>query len=167
MKPANCWPSPTDFVQRNTRKLTRRCHTGHAGIRPADTGRFLTLVLVISLVVTGAVCREVYKWISDSFLGTHFQINLNDTMKDLLQPFPDILLPGSNDRKVGYSLLQYQSLMPLTRDTALLYFPNYDDFYPCNLIFRLNSLHTLSRQIYQATYEQTSWSRPKQHNLPP
>lgn len=49
-----------------------------------DTGRFITLVLVISLVVTGAVFWEVYEWMSDRFLGTHFQANLDDTMKDLV-----------------------------------------------------------------------------------
>ena len=49
-----------------------------------DTGRFVTLVLVISLVVTGAVFWEVYEWISDRFLGTHFQVDLDDTMKDLV-----------------------------------------------------------------------------------
>jgi len=49
-----------------------------------DTGKFIKLVLVISLVVTGAVCWEIYEWMSDSFLGTHFQANLDDTMKDLV-----------------------------------------------------------------------------------
>jgi len=49
-----------------------------------DTGRFITLVLVISLVVTGAVCWEVYEWMSDRFLGTNFQVDLDDTMKDLV-----------------------------------------------------------------------------------
>lgn len=49
-----------------------------------DTGRLITLVLVISLVATGAVCWEVYEWISDRLLGTHFQFDLDDTMKDLV-----------------------------------------------------------------------------------
>jgi hypothetical protein len=49
-----------------------------------DTGRLITLVLVISLVATGAVCWEVYEWVSDRFLGTHFQVDLDDTMKDLV-----------------------------------------------------------------------------------
>jgi hypothetical protein len=49
-----------------------------------DTGRLITLVLVISLVVTGAVFWEFYEWMSDWFLGTHFQADLDDTMKDLV-----------------------------------------------------------------------------------
>ena len=49
-----------------------------------DTGRLITLVLVISLVATGAVCWEVYEWISDRLLGTHLQFDLDDTMKDLV-----------------------------------------------------------------------------------
>ena len=49
-----------------------------------DTGRLIRLVLIISLVATGAVCWEVYEWMSDRFLGTHFQVDLDDTMKDLV-----------------------------------------------------------------------------------
>ena len=49
-----------------------------------DIGRLVTLVLVMSLVATGAVWWEVYEWMSDRFLGTHFQAGLNDTMKDLV-----------------------------------------------------------------------------------
>ena len=49
-----------------------------------DPGVIITLVMVISLVTTGAVCWEVYEWISDRFFGTHFQVDLDDTMKDLV-----------------------------------------------------------------------------------
>ena len=49
-----------------------------------DIGGLITLVLVMSLVATGAVCWEVYEWTSDWFLGTHFQVDLDDTMKDLV-----------------------------------------------------------------------------------
>ena len=63
-----------------------------------DTGTLIRLVLVISLVVTGAVFWEVYEWLSDRFLGTHFQVDLDDTMKDLVLG----LLGGA-----GYAGLDY------------------------------------------------------------
>jgi ABC-type nitrate/sulfonate/bicarbonate transport system permease component len=49
-----------------------------------DPGKVLRFVLVVSLVTTGAVCWEVYEWLSDHYLGTHFQVSLNDTVKDLV-----------------------------------------------------------------------------------
>jgi hypothetical protein len=49
-----------------------------------DPGRLLTLVLVVSLVTTGAVCWEFYEWVSDRYFGTHLQDSVADTVKDLL-----------------------------------------------------------------------------------
>jgi len=49
-----------------------------------DPGRPLLLVLIVSLVTTGAVAWEVYEWLSDRYLGTHFQLTLADTVKDLV-----------------------------------------------------------------------------------
>ncbi len=49
-----------------------------------DPGRHLVLVLVVSLVTTGAVCWEFYEWISDRYFGTHLQDSVTDTVKDLL-----------------------------------------------------------------------------------
>ena len=60
--------------------------TGHA-IRKGwcpDPGRMIQLVLIVSLVATGAVCWEIYEWLSDAYLGTHFQPSLDDTVKDLV-----------------------------------------------------------------------------------
>lgn len=49
-----------------------------------DPGQLLALVLVVSLVTTGAVCWEYYEWVSDRYFGTHFQLTVADTVKDLL-----------------------------------------------------------------------------------
>ena len=49
-----------------------------------DPGRLLTPVLMVSLVATGAVVWEIYEWLSDMYLGTHFQLSQADTMKDLV-----------------------------------------------------------------------------------
>lgn len=49
-----------------------------------DPGPSLRFLLVISLVVTGAVCWECYEWLSDHYLDTRFQVSLGDTMKDLV-----------------------------------------------------------------------------------
>jgi hypothetical protein len=49
-----------------------------------DPGRVVVLVLIVSLVTTGAVCWEIYEWLSDMYIGTHFQPSLDDTMKDLV-----------------------------------------------------------------------------------
>ena len=49
-----------------------------------DPGRALLLVLIVSLVTTGAVFWEIYEWLSDTYLGTHFQLTLDDTVKDLV-----------------------------------------------------------------------------------
>jgi len=48
-----------------------------------DPGRVVVLVLIVSLVTTGAVCWEIYEWLSDMYIGTHFQPSLDDTIKDL------------------------------------------------------------------------------------
>jgi len=48
-----------------------------------NLGKTVASVMVISLVMTGAVCWEFYEWASDIFLGTHLQPSLNDTVKDL------------------------------------------------------------------------------------
>jgi len=48
-----------------------------------DPGRVILPVLIVSLVATGAVCWEIYEWLSDAYLGTHFQPSLDDTVKDL------------------------------------------------------------------------------------
>jgi hypothetical protein len=48
-----------------------------------DPGRLLLSLLVVSMVTTGAVCWEIFEWLSDAFLGTHFQLTLDDTIKDL------------------------------------------------------------------------------------
>ncbi|MGB5261723.1 MAG: hypothetical protein WBO34_14555 [Gammaproteobacteria bacterium] len=49
-----------------------------------DPGRPVTLILVVALVTTGAVCWEFYEWISDTVFGTHLQLTVADTIKDLL-----------------------------------------------------------------------------------
>lgn len=49
-----------------------------------DPGRLLLPLLVVSLVTTGAVCWEIFEWLSDAFLGTHYQLTLDDTIKDLV-----------------------------------------------------------------------------------
>lgn len=49
-----------------------------------DPGQHLAIVLVVSLVTTGAVCWEFYEWISDAFFGTRLQLTVVDTVKDLL-----------------------------------------------------------------------------------
>ena len=49
-----------------------------------DPGQHLALVLVVSLVTTGAVCWEFYEWVSDRFFATHLQLTVTDTVKDLL-----------------------------------------------------------------------------------
>jgi hypothetical protein len=49
-----------------------------------DPGRYLALVLVVSLVTTGAVCWEFYEWVSDRVFGTRLQHSVADTVKDLL-----------------------------------------------------------------------------------
>ncbi len=49
-----------------------------------DPGKIIMLVLIVSLVTTGAVCWEIYEWLSDAYLGTHFQLTLDDTLKDLV-----------------------------------------------------------------------------------
>ncbi len=49
-----------------------------------DPGRVIVLMLIVSLVATGAVCWEIYEWLSDRYIGTHFQPSLDDTMKDLV-----------------------------------------------------------------------------------
>lgn len=48
-----------------------------------DPGRVLMLLLIVTLVVTGAVCWEFYEWLSDTFFGTHLQWSVTDTIKDL------------------------------------------------------------------------------------
>ncbi|HUT39715.1 MAG TPA: hypothetical protein VM011_00100 [Gammaproteobacteria bacterium] len=49
-----------------------------------DPGKMIMLVLIVSLVALGAVCWEIYEWLSDAYLGTHFQLTLDDTVKDLV-----------------------------------------------------------------------------------
>lgn len=76
-----------------------------------DTGTLIKLVLVITLVVTGAVFWEVYEWLSDRFLGTHFQVDLDDTMKDLVLG----LLGGA-----GYAGLDYvNSTAAVQRESSM------------------------------------------------
>ena len=48
-----------------------------------DPGRVIMLLLIVTLVVTGAVCWEFYEWLSDTFFGTHLQWSVTDTIKDL------------------------------------------------------------------------------------
>ena len=48
-----------------------------------DPGKPVTLILVVSLVVSGAVCWEFYEWVSDRIFGTAMQLTLADTLKDL------------------------------------------------------------------------------------
>lgn len=61
-------------------------------------GRLLTFILVTSLVATGAVFWEVYEWLSDRYLGTYFQPDLDDTMKDLVLG----LLGGASYAVLGF-----------------------------------------------------------------
>jgi hypothetical protein len=49
-----------------------------------DPGRILLFLLLVCLVTTGAVTWEIYEWLSDRYLDTHFQVSLADTMKDLV-----------------------------------------------------------------------------------
>lgn len=48
-----------------------------------EPGRLLGAVLVVALVATGALCWEIYEWLSDRYLGTFLQLTLDDTIKDL------------------------------------------------------------------------------------
>jgi hypothetical protein len=49
-----------------------------------DPGTPLTLILVVALVTTGAVCWEFYEWVSDTVFDTSLQLTVADTIKDLL-----------------------------------------------------------------------------------
>jgi hypothetical protein len=46
-------------------------------------GQLIETMLIVSLVASGAVCWEFYEWLSDRYLGTLFQLTLDDTIKDL------------------------------------------------------------------------------------
>ena len=48
-----------------------------------DPGSTIMLLLIVTLVATGAVCWEFHEWLSDTFFGTHLQWSVTDTMKDL------------------------------------------------------------------------------------
>ena len=48
-----------------------------------DPGRVIMLLLIVTLVVTGAVFWEFYEWFSDTIFGTHLQRSVSDTIKDL------------------------------------------------------------------------------------
>lgn len=49
-----------------------------------DPGNVILFLLIVSLVTTGAVCWEIYEWLSDRYLGTRLQVSLGDTLKDLV-----------------------------------------------------------------------------------
>ena len=49
-----------------------------------DPGKIVSVILVVSLVTTGAVCWEFYEWISDRLFDTRLQPSVTDTVKDLL-----------------------------------------------------------------------------------
>ena len=48
-----------------------------------DPGSRFMLLLIVTLVATGAVCWEFHEWLLDTFYGTHLQWSVTDTMKDL------------------------------------------------------------------------------------
>ncbi|MEZ5541603.1 MAG: hypothetical protein R3F42_06125 [Pseudomonadota bacterium] len=69
--------------------------------RCPEPGRLIRFVLLVALVGTGAVCWEVYEWLSDHYLATHLQESLDDTIKDLVLG----LLGGA-----GYAYLAVRAL---------------------------------------------------------
>ena len=48
-----------------------------------DPGKTVELVLIVSLVASGAVCWELYEWLSDWAFGTNLQLTVTDTVKDM------------------------------------------------------------------------------------